>query len=474
MDPVRLRFDRGTLLLSAPEASPVRGLPGVTWDPRVRGFRAPAHRYTELRAALREHDIFVRDEVPPTSTLSCRWQPFELRSYQRAAVDAWTAGGSRGLVVLPTGSGKTRVALAAMRERARSTLCLVPTIALLEQWASVLEQAVDAPVGRLGDRVRRVEAITVATFESALRNMHHLGDRFDLLIVDEAHHFGVGRRDETLEMSIAPARLGLTATAPEDPLQLRRLARLMGPIVYRRALSDLAGTHLAPLTHSRMMVDLSPDERVAYQTRLEIYAAFEAWFRRNHPNYRWAELASEAMKSLPGRRALYAWREIRRLLAYPEAKRARLGELLARHAGSRILVFCADNAAAYAIAREHLLMPITCDIDRRERACAFEAFVAGKLRGLVSARVLNEGIDLPSADVAIVVSGAHGGREHVQRIGRILRPAEGKQAVLWELVARGTLEVIWSRRRNDGVDPGAGVRVRNEGPRDRPALPRTG
>ena len=180
------------------------------------------------------------------------------------------------------------------------------------------------------------------------------------------------------------------------------------------------------------------------------------------------------MRSLPGRRALYAWREIRRILAYPEAKRARLGELLVRHVGSRILVFCADNAAAYAIAREHLLMPITCDIDRRERAWAFEAFVAGKLRGLVSARVLNEGIDLPSADVAIVVSGAHGGREHVQRIGRILRPAEGKQAVLWELVARGTLEVGWSRRRNDGVDPGARVRVRHEGQGAHPPLPWAG
>lgn len=474
MDPVRLRFDRGTLLIDAPQRSSVAALSGVSWDPRVHAFRAPAHRYPEFRAALTTQSPAIRDEVRPIPSLCASWRPFELRSYQRAAVDGWAASGCRGLVVLPTGSGKTRVALAAMRERARPTLCLVPTIALLEQWASVLEQAVDAPVGRLGDRVRRVEAITVSTYESALRHMHYLGDRFDLLVVDEAHHFGVGRRDEALEMSIAPARLGLTATAPDDPYHLTRLSRLVGPVVCRLSLGDLAGTHLAPLTHTKSMVELNPDERVAYQTKFETYSTFEAWFRRQHPNYRWAELVQEAMKSLAGRRALYAWREIRRILAYPEAKRARLGELLRRHEGARVLVFCADNAAAYAIAREHLLMPITCDIDRRERAWAFEAFVQGRLRGLVSARVLNEGIDLPSADVAIVVSGAHGGREHIQRIGRILRPAEGKQAILWELVARGTLEVGWSRRRNDGVDPGARLRLRDERPRDHPSLFRAG
>jgi len=118
-----------------------------------------------------------------------------------------------------------------------------------------------------------------------------------------------------------------------------------------------------------------------------------------------------------------------------------LGRLLDRHHGARVLVFCADNAAAYAIARQHLLMPITCDIGREERARMLERFAAGELRGLVSARGLNEGIDLPSAEVAIVVSAALGEREHVQRVGRILRPGEGKEALLYELIARDTIEV---------------------------------
>ena len=71
------------------------------------------------------------------------------------------------------------------------------------------------------------------------------------------------------------------------------------------------------------------------------------------------------------------------------------------------------------------------------------------MRALVSCRVLNEGLDVPAASVAVVLGGSLGRREHVQRVGRILRPAPGKTAVLHELVARGTFE--HARRIDRGV-----------------------
>ena len=118
-----------------------------------------------------------------------------------------------------------------------------------------------------------------------------------------------------------------------------------------------------------------------------------------------------------------------------------MATLLARHRGSRILIFTADNAAAYAIAAEQLIMPMTCDISRSERERALSAFRRGELRALVSARVLNEGIDVPDADVAIIVGSALGEREHVQRVGRLLRPVPGKRALVYELVTLATSEV---------------------------------
>ncbi len=94
-------------------------------------------------------------------------------------------------------------------------------------------------------------------------------------------------------------------------------------------------------------------------------------------------------------------------------------------------------------------MPITCEIKRREREQALDAFRAGELKALVSARVLNEGIDVPDADVAIIVGGTFGQREHVQRVGRLLRPVPGKRAIVYELVTLATSEArqVLERRR---------------------------
>jgi len=118
-----------------------------------------------------------------------------------------------------------------------------------------------------------------------------------------------------------------------------------------------------------------------------------------------------------------------------------------------VLVFTADNRTAYSVARRHLLMPITCDIGRAERDAALDAFRSGHLRALVSSRVLNEGLDVPDADIAIVLGGTQGEREHVQRVGRLLRPAPGKHALVYELVASGTIEVRQAARRRRGFGP---------------------
>jgi superfamily II DNA or RNA helicase len=116
-----------------------------------------------------------------------------------------------------------------------------------------------------------------------------------------------------------------------------------------------------------------------------------------------------------------------------------------------VLVFTSDKAAAYRIAHEHLIMPITADIRRREREEMMAAFREGRIRALVSARVLNEGFDVPAADVGIVVGGGLGEREHTQRVGRLLRPADGKHAVIYELVTRGTIEIPQARKRKRGL-----------------------
>ena len=450
---MRLLFEHGTLVLAeAPELKPNQ-VPGLRWDPRVALFRAPAWRYPEVRAALRQVPLALRDEAAPSALPPpAEWRAPALRPYQSAALLSWELAGRRGTIVLPTGSGKTQVAIAALARSAVRALCLVPTRALLAQWSGALRAAYRGKVGCLGDGQRDLQPLTVATFESAYRLMPRIGAQFELLVVDEAHHFGLGIRDEALEMSTAPLRLGLTATPAGEPAATR-LDELLGPIVYRLAIADLAGKWLADFDLVTLQLGLTPAERARYDADRRVFREFSREFWHADPHARWPDFVALAAQSPEGRAAVNAWQRNRRLLQFTEAKASAVAALLERHRDSRLLIFTADNEAAYRIAREHLIMPITCDISRAEREAALSAFRAGTLRALVSARVLNEGIDVPDADVAIIVSGTQGEREHVQRVGRLLRPAPGKRALIYQLATRATAEIRRANERRQVLAP---------------------
>lgn len=436
---MRIVYDRGTLVFEgAPRGSGIERLPGVLWDDRVGVYRARAMHHRDIIEANGAHQI--ADHTRPSLLRPGRWRSIELRPYQLAAIDGWDLAGRRGIVVLPTGAGKTRVALAAMARTRLRSLCLVPTRALLEQWLRGISEVYEAAVGCFGDGVQRERAVTIATFESAYRHAPRLGDRFDLLIVDEAHHFGCGVRDEALEMTIAAARLGLTATPPETEAQIDRLANLIGPVVHALAVDDLAGRYLAPYRVVRVAVSLSADEQRTYDADMAAFRPVMQMFKRRHPGASWPEFAAFAAKTEPGRRALAAFWRSRRLTEFNDGKREAVADILRRHAGAKTLIFTANNDAAYQLSRAHLIMPITCDIGREERQDALRRFASGKLRALVSARVLNEGVDVPDAEIGIVVAGTQGRREHVQRLGRLLRPCRGKRALLYELITKETTE----------------------------------
>ncbi|MAE95496.1 MAG: hypothetical protein CL910_12625 [Deltaproteobacteria bacterium] len=321
------------------------------------------------------------------------------------------------------------------------------TRVLVEQWRHALAEFYPSPLGQYGDGRRDIEAVTVATFASAFHHMEILGNRFDLLVVDEAHHFGGGAPDEALELCAASWRLGLTGTPPDDAQRRDRLGELIGPVVCRQRVGDLVGDYLAPLRIVSLALDLNAAERCAYEAEVEVYSPVVRHFFRYAPRTSWRDFQRAAVRSDEGRRALAAWRRSRNLLALTEGKREALARLLASHRNQRLLIFTGSNLAAYAIAREQGVTPVTSDIGRAERREALERFRSGELRSLVSAQVLNEGIDVPDAEVAILVGGRLGPREYLQRVGRLLRPGPNKEALVYELVTRDTHEVRSAARK---------------------------
>jgi len=454
---MRVTFDRGTLLVNGPLADDQREvlsqIPGVLWDPRVNAHRAPARLAYALVAALGRKGVPIEDAPRPRLTPPTGFRAVPLRPYQEAALLAWRRAGRRGVVVLPTGAGKTRVALAAIAATRTPALCLVPTRALLAQWVTAIAAFHDGPIGRFGDHERVLHPVTVATFASAYRHMATLGDRFGLLIVDEVHHFGHGVHDEALEMSIAPLRMGLTASPSEAGVA--PLTRLVGPIVFQLSVGDLEGQYLAPLRRIAWGLRLDPDERREYLALREVYRKALREFQGRHLGSHWKDFVAHASRTDEGRVGLSAWRRASRLLAFPRCKQQALALLLERHRGQRTLVFVAHNETAYAVAREHLIMPLTCDIGAAERQEVLRRFQDGTLRALVSAQVLNEGLDVPDAEVGIVVAGRMGEREHVQRVGRLLRPGQGKRALIYELVVMESNEVGQARRRSERLALGS-------------------
>ncbi len=367
----------------------------------------------------------------------------QLRAYQQQALAAWTAFGRRGLVVLPTGAGKTRVAIAAMFETGLPTAVLCPTRALAAAWIVELARFLGEPIGLIGDGERRVERVTVLTFESAFRHMDTLGDRFGMLVVDEAHHFGSGARIEALEACAAVARLGLTATAPAPGSEhSARLDAFVGGLVFELTYGDLVGTHLAPLEIVRILVRLEPDERERYDAKTRAFRELRRAFLRTYPGADIATLLRGLARSPEGARAVRDHHQALELASFPRAKRALVRTLLDRHRADRSIVFTSLAETAYDVALENLVPVIAAETSTRERQDILGRFREGKLRAIASARVLNEGIDVPEARVAIIVAGALGAREHVQRIGRVLRPdpERNKQALVYELVTSGTAD----------------------------------
>ncbi len=442
---MQLVFDRGTLIIRGASIQ-ADDLPGIIWDPRIQSWRAPAFHHPELASQLSQRFPDFQDASRPDLPVPRSAPCPSLRPSQAAALSAWELSNRRGMVALPTGAGKTRAAIAAISRTRLRTLCLVPTRVLVAQWIKVLEEAGFAPIGKYGDGSRLEHPVTVATFASALRNVETLGNRFDLLIIDEVHHFGGGAGDEVLEMCTASARLGLSATLPEEPIRRARLDLLVGPEVYRATVEELSGRYLAAFQLVTISLDLTPSERQAYDAETAVFRPVCRAFFELAPGASWSDFVLASSKSDEGRRALAAWKRSRSIVRYSAAKKSVVDDLLKRHRDNRILVFAADNDTAYAVAREHLVQPITCDIGPKERERALKRFSSGELRILVSARVLNEGIDVPASDVAIVAGGSQGCREYIQRVGRVLRPAEGKKAVVYDLVTRGTFEV---RRADD-------------------------
>src|SRR6266550_8419947 len=372
-------FQGGTLVLQGVDADERQPAPFRFIKGR---WRCEAYHYGSLLPYLREHAI--RDAV-------ARWQSLHLtlhesrepHDYQLEALAAWDNAQRCGSIILPTGAGKTFVAIQAIYHVKRSTVIVAPTIDLLHQWYARLVNAFAVDVGVYYGGEKRVLPLTVTTYHSAGDLMAECGNTFKLIIFDEVHHLPAPSWGEAALMAPAPLRLGLTATYPEAHEQTQgrwKVDELVGPIVYTRRIEDLVGQQLAHYRTERLRIDLSADERAQYDADYAIYSGFvrSRQLQRSHGPGWLLELMRLSSIDAQARRAVLARQRLLQLLGRCEGKFTALEALLREYASERVLVFTEHNAVVYDIAARYLVPAITHETHAAERKLILDRFQAGE------------------------------------------------------------------------------------------------
>ncbi|MFU0804727.1 MAG: DNA helicase [Pseudoclavibacter caeni] len=359
---------------------------------------------------------------------------WRLRPYQRAAVDAFRAGGS-GVVVLPCGAGKTVVGAATMADLGRKTLILVTNTLAAHQWRDELVRRTTLTAEEIGEysgEEKRVLPVTIATYQmlTARRGGHytHLGlldaQNWGLIVYDEVHLLPAPVFKLTAELQ-ARRRLGLTATLVREDGRESDVFSLIGPKRYEAPWRDIeAQGYISPAECIEVRVRMADAERDRY--------AMLADADRYHAT------------------------------ALARTKLDAVSLLLARHTDDQTLVIGQYLDQLQAIAARTGLPLITGRTTTAERERLFAAFRAGEQRALIVSKVANFSVDLPDARVAIQVSGAFGSRqEEAQRLGRILRPnADGRTSLFYTVVVGDTVDQDYALSRQRFLsEQGYGYRI---------------
>jgi superfamily II DNA or RNA helicase len=401
-------------------------------------------------------------EVAPAPPGPCLWR------WQTEALAAWARQGDQGVVEAVTGAGKTMVGVAAVLDQRRArgqALVLVPTKELAHQWLSTLRRwcPPSTLVGALGDGGQATLAshdVVVAVVNSVRASDPRPTRPRGLLVADECHRYASDANRQALDGRMT-RRLGLSATyARDDDGHRRWLDPYFGGTCFRLGYREaVTGGVVARPAVALVGVRLDHEERGAYENLTEAMrrsaaVLVERYGVTGHPYaafarevHALANRSGDAEATLQARRYRHAVLERRRRLAEAGGKRDRLAELLpAIRAAERTIVFtqtiaASEAAAALLGARGFPAGVVHSGLPPADRRRVLARFSNGELRALSAPRVLDEGVDVPAADLAVIVGASRSRRQMVQRMGRILRvKADGRLARFAVLFAEDTVE----------------------------------
>jgi len=452
---VRISIDGSDLVIEAYDVSKLEFLEKEGYAVLERTtltYRSEPYKIWKIAKILEKRGFKVKIDVNlELDTNIPIKEKFKLRDYQERAYSAWLQG-RRGVIVLPVGSGKTFIALKAISDLRLKTLVLVPTIDLLNQWAENISKWLDIPrsyIGIYGGGKKELRDITVMTYDSAYINAEVIGTRFGLIIADECHHAVSESYRRVFMLSIAKYRLGLTATPFRSDGLHKMYDEIIGPIVYQVTMEELQRRgYLAEHIEKKIYVTLTSEEKKEYNKLMSIYLNYcnEVLPHIDDPKERFKEVLRLCLKDPKAREAIRARHKARQIALSAEKKIKVVEELLKEFGDEKVIIFSRYTDIIREISRRFFIPKILHDTPKEERDLILKYFKEGRITKIATAMALDEGVDVPDASVAIVISGTGSNREYIQRLGRILRP-KNKKAVLIEIITKHTIDHSLAYRR---------------------------
>ncbi len=452
-----LRYDNGTIAIAG-----LAHVPFASPDPRTKYMRAQSLYYPNIVEYLKQSEIEYDDDVldllpSPSLLIDTKNVGLALREYQQKALDNWTKAGKKGCVVLPTGAGKTLIGVKAIEMVNSASIVVVPTIDLMDQWTTVLSKYFpDTKIGNLGGGTDDIEPITVSTYDSAYIRAAPLGNKFALMIFDEVHHLAAPGYRTIAEQFAAPFRLGLTATIVREDELHKDLPKLVGGIVFQAHSDELArDKHLAAYEIERRQVDMLPEEIEEYNRSFGTYqVCLKKIGLKMHYHGAFRRLIMMSGRSSVARDAILARNKAMAVALNSRSKIEELRNILAENQGLKTIIFTQHNKLVYDISDRFLIPFITHKSSKQERQDALSGFKDGRYNAIVTSKVLDEGVDVPDAELGVILSGTGSSREFIQRLGRLLRPKpdSNRKAKLIEIISSGTSEIGTSAKRKRALN----------------------
>lgn len=447
--PVTLEYKKGTIVVKGLDT-----LPYASLDTRSNFLYSNGINYQKIIQYLNEKDMKYEDKVLDLLPLGhLPKSNVKLRDYQQDAVENWCIE-KRGSIVLPTGAGKTIIGLKIIEIVNLPTLIIVPTLDLIKQWTKVLSQSFDIEIGNIGGGTDNIQAITVSTYDSAYLKAPSIGNKFLLMVFDEVHHLPAPSYRLIAETFVAPFRLGLTATIEREDHLEDDFPYLIGKSTFKITAKELAkNNYLAEYTIERKQTFMSPKEYLKYKENMTIYHTClrKIGLKMNSHNA-FKRLIMISSNNKLARRALVARNKAIDIALNSKSKMDEIRKILGENKDIKTIIFTQHNKLVYEISNDFLIPFITHKSSKEEREDVLTGFKDGRYKAIVTSKVLDEGIDVPDAQVGILVSGTGSSREFIQRLGRLLRPKnDNNQARLFEIVSGGTSEALTSERRHRNI-----------------------